>query len=409
MKLRLIWVTGWSTPQKIAGVFFCLLTIGLLMHTLRSSDTDTYTPHIVKRGDISENIIISGNANASGNASVYSPSTGVVTDMYVKNGDSVIPGQELMRIQSTAMETDRANALAAYQSAQAALNVSKQTKLTNQSLLEAGRKTVIDASISRQQMTTRRNDGTNNPATAKPYTQEEIDSINSSYESAAQSFAALEKKYLDSDSAIAAAQSAVSAAWLSYQSTLNGIIRSPIAGTVINLAVSPGDYVTAKTASIANQTDVSPVLRISNAGTISIQIKLNEVDVAKVRSGQSATVVFDAFPEKTFAASVSRVDTVGVNTNAVVTYNAFIDLLENDDRIRPAMTATVTIQTDTKKNVLLVPNIGLTKNKDQISVRGNSGKVQTIKPVTIGIKNTKESEITGGLSEGDVILVPKTK
>lgn len=375
----------------------------------RFSQSPLTDEYIVRRGDISETIIISGNANSSSNASVYSPSTGIVEEMYVKNGEIVVPGQILMKVKSTAMEIDRANALAAYQAAQSELNSLRQAKITNQSLLESGRKSVIDTSVSLQQMTNRRNEGLSNPATGKPYTQDEIDSINSSYTSAKSLFSSTEKKYLDSDSAINAGQSAMTAAWLSYQATLNGIIKSPIGGKIINLAVGSGDYVYAKVTGSASTAVIDPVLRISTIDALSILVKLNEIDVSKVQPGQDATVVFDSIPEKTFTATLNRVDEVGVNINAVVTYNAYLTLNESDERIRPSMTATVTIQTDGKKQVLLAPNTSLQKENTAITVLAKNGNSSVRKPVSIGLKNSEVSEITSGLQEGDVIFIPKAK
>lgn len=147
-----------------------MIGVGLLILILKpfsTSKSDKYDTYTVKKGSISEQVVISGNANATANAVIYSPSTGVVEELYVKNGDTVTANQVLMKVKSTAMELDKSNALAAYQSAVAALNTAKQTKITNQSLLESGRKSVIDASVAEQQMTNRRNEGLSNPATGK--------------------------------------------------------------------------------------------------------------------------------------------------------------------------------------------------------------------------------------------------
>jgi multidrug efflux pump subunit AcrA (membrane-fusion protein) len=168
-----------SLFKKIITIAISVAVVVWLISSFGSSKSPNYDVYTVKKGSISEQIIISGNANATANAIVYSPSTGIVEELFVKNGDSVKANQILMKVKSTAMELDKSNALAAYQAAIAALNTSKQTKISNQSSLESARKTVIDASVAQQQMTNRRNEGLSNPATGKPYTQDEIDSINS--------------------------------------------------------------------------------------------------------------------------------------------------------------------------------------------------------------------------------------
>ena len=398
-----------SLFKKIIIVAISVAVVVWLIRFFGSSKSLNYDVYTVKKGSISEQIIISGNANATANAIVYSPSTGIVEELFVKNGDSVKANQILMKVKSTAMELDKSNALAAYQAAIAALNTSKQTKITNQSSLESARKTVIDASVAQQQMTNRRNEGLSNPATGKPYTQDEIDSINSLTTSTKNAFTASEQKYLSSDAGIASAQSAVSAAQLAYQSTVNGTIKAPIAGTIMNLAVGSGDYVTAKLTTATATVETVPVLRIATSDSITILVKLNEIDIAKVRPDQKAIVVFDALTDTTFEGVVSRIDEVGTNANAVVTFNAYITIQNTDPRIRPAMTATVTIQTDTKQNVFTVPNVSLKKENNRVTVLKKQANSEVTVPVIVGMKNGTESEITSGIADGDSILVPKAK
>jgi len=364
---------------------------------------------IVKRGDISEHIIASGNANASGNAPVYSSSTGIVEELYIENGAVVTEGQELMKIKSSASDIEQAQALASYQNAVSLLNTTRQSKITNQSLLESGRKSVIDASVAFTQMTDRRNTGLNNPSTGKPYSQDEIDSITSSVTSTKKSFEALEKKFLDSDTTIQSAQSAVSASLFAYQATQNGVLNAPVSGMVMNLAVSKGDAVKAKDTTGFQTGTETPVLRLSSGSPITIVVKMNEIDVAKVHPGQKVTVIFDSISNTTFDASISRIDAIGENINAVVTYSTYVTLEKNDERIRSAMTATVTINTETKKDVLLIPNTSLKRNDGEESVEVLRNGKKNIQKVTIGIKNEAESEVLTGLSEGDTIFIPTSK
>lgn len=385
--------------------FVCLIGVFTVPRFRNARADETYR---VDKGDVSETIVISGNANASDNAKVYSPATGVVEEVYVKNGDVVAVGQELLKVKSTAMETDRAAMFAAYQSALAGVNTAKQAKITGQSTLESSRKSVIDASIAKQQMEQRRIKGTTNPSTGEQYTQDEIDSINSSYESAKSSFAAAEKKFLDADMNIAAAQSAVSAAWLEYQATLNGVIKAPAAGTVANLSLDVGDYVRAKITSPTTSNEGDPVLRILSGRGVTVAVKVNEIDIPNVRVGQKATVLFDALQGASYSGSVVRVDTVGENVNAVVTYNTYIQIDDADDRVRPTMTATVTIETDYLRNVLVVPNSALTTTEDgQTAVREPGRGGTRLQPVKTGKKSGTVTQILEGLSEGDTILIPK--
>ncbi len=403
------WLTTGPT-KYIVGVIVIVLALIVLVQIRASASKDSeYEAYIVKRGDISETIINSGNVSISANASVYSQTNGIVEAVYVKNGDVVSEGQELVKIRSTATDSERSAALAAYQSALSTYNSSKSSKIANQSLLEAGRKTVIDASVALEQMTNRRNVSQPNPLTNKPYTQDEIESIKSSYTSAKKSFEVLEKKYLDSDGGIAASGSDMAAKSFAYQATVNGLVKAPIAGTVANLTIEPGDAVLASSGVGMSSPADRPLLRIGTLEAMSIKVALNEIDIAKVREGQNATVVFDAFPDKMLQATVSRVDSIGTNTNAVVTYDVYITTTDTDPRVRSGMTATVTITTDPKKDVLIVPNIGLSKEKNDIIIRKKNGTSTTSQKVTVGIKNSINSEVISGVADGDTILVPKSK
>lgn len=398
-----------SLPQRIGVVLLLVVISAIIVPRFRRGSSAA--PHRISKGEVVESIVISGNANAADNAKVFSPTTGIVEELYVKNGDSVTAGTELLKVKSTAMENEKAAMLAQYQAAVASLNAAKQTKISLQSSLESGRTLVINTSIAKQQMDERRNEGGVNPATGEAYKQDEIDGIVSAYESAKIAFAASEKKYLDADASIAAAQSALNAALLEYQASLNGVIKAPVSGVVANLAVDTGDYVRAKFTNPASTAEGDPVLRILAEGGVTVMVKLNEIDISKVKTGQLASVRFDAFPEKEFPATVARVDTVGENENAVVTYKAYVALTDaNDDRVRPSMTATVVIETDRLRDVLVVPNSALTRTEQgKTAVRRLQGNSEVTVPVTVGKKNGSITQILDGVNEGDMILIPSAE
>lgn len=105
-----------------------------------------------------------------------------------------------------------------------------------------------------------------------------------------------------------------------------------------------------------------------------LEVAIDEADVGSVKQGQNATFTVDAFPGKTFPATITRVD-VGSNLSAqsstssssttssaagqVVSYAAELAVQNADFQLRPGMTATADIVTMEKKNVLLVPNAAL--------------------------------------------------
>ena len=152
------------------------------------------------------------------------------------------------------------------------------------------------------------------------------------------------------------------------------------------------------------------------------EISLNEVDAAKVKIGQKATLTFDALPDLTISGKVLEVDIIGTVSQGVVSYGVKIVLDTDEEQIKPGMSITADIITDSKQDVLVVPN-GAVKSqgnshyvelveaseemKQQLSVN-TSGVTLSSSPksqsVEIGISNDLSTEIISGLKEGDIIV-----
>ncbi len=138
------------------------------------------------------------------------------------------------------------------------------------------------------------------------------------------------------------------------------------------------------------------------AGTI-VVIQLSELDVAKLTQGVEAEVVFDAFPDKQFTGIVERIDEVGSKSNSVVSYTAYIRIQTTDQPVYGGMTATVSIQTNTRENVLVVPNRTINKRDETYYVTVINGRNNAEQTITLGVKNGEFTEITSGLTEGQRI------
>ncbi|MDD2697118.1 MAG: efflux RND transporter periplasmic adaptor subunit, partial [Candidatus Pacebacteria bacterium] len=122
-------------------------------------------------------------------------------------------------------------------------------------------------------------------------------------------------------------------------------IYSPFDGIVASINVENGDSVSGSTVL------VNLITRQKIA-----EISLNEVDAANVKVGQKATLTFDALSDVTLTGKVSDVDTVGTVSQGVVSYGVKIVFDTQDDRVKSGMSVTADIITDSKQDVLLVPN-----------------------------------------------------
>lgn len=141
-----------------------------------------------------------------------------------------------------------------------------------------------------------------------------------------------------------------------------------------------------------------------------LQVKLTiaEVDVAKIKAGQSADLTLDALSGQTYSAKVLSVSPVGTVTQGVVNYPVVVSLTNNDGQIKAGMTANLAINVEERDNVLLLPlrAVRTTGNQKTVTV---SYKGQNISvPVQTGLTNDTNVEITSGLNEGDVVQLTTT-
>jgi HlyD family secretion protein len=130
-------------------------------------------------------------------------------------------------------------------------------------------------------------------------------------------------------------------------------IRSPIDGTVIDRPVNVGQTVAASMN--------APILfKVATDLTkMKVQCSVDEADIGRVKEGQKVRFTVDAFQGETFNGTILQVRYAAVTTNNVVTYATIVDAPNPEIKLRPGMTATVTIVTGESKGVLKVPNAAL--------------------------------------------------
>lgn len=163
---------------------------------------------------------------------------------------------------------------------------------------------------------------------------------------------------------VAAARAVVSSDRTNLTKT---VIRSPVKGVVLTRQIEPGQTV----ASSFN----TPTLFViaQDLAQMKLPVAVDEADVGEVALGQQATFTVDAFPGESFPATISRVDlgsnltatsatpatTTSTANSQVVSYNANLTVGNATLRLRPGMTATATIVTKARPDVVLVPNAAL--------------------------------------------------
>ena len=214
----------------------------------------------------------------------------------------------------------------------------------------------------------------------------------------------------------------------------NSTIYAPIDGIVLTRSVDPGQTVASSLQ--------APVLFIIAADLRNMELvaAVDEADIGAVKSGQHARFTVDAFPDRPFDAEIRDISFASLTTDGVVTYNARLEVNNNELLLRPGMTATVSVVTRQAKGVLTVPSTAFRYRPAQQAARtwslsdlftgrmgrpgGNRQRQQQPTPPTdgsrtlyvlengrphpvkvkIGSTDGELTEITSGLDEGALVI-----
>jgi HlyD family secretion protein len=210
-------------------------------------------------------------------------------------------------------------------------------------------------------------------------------------------------------------------------------IRSPVNGTVISRNVDVGQTVAASLQ--------APTLFTIAKDLTQMQVDSNvsEADVGRITMGQEATFTVDAYPERIFRGKVSEIRNAPIIVQNVVTYDVVILVKNEDLKLKPGMTANVTVMIAHRDGVLKIPNAALRfrpdsakresgkaggppqKAGEQVKPaqgdQGRPGRVWVVSPegrptpvsITVGITDGTFSEVAGGdLREGAEVIVEQT-
>ena len=188
----------------------------------------------------------------------------------------------------------------------------------------------------------------------------------------------------------------------------NYTVRAPFAGTLSKIPLKVGD-------SAGSGSAIATLITKQNTAVLSV----NEVDAAKIKVGQKATLTFDAIEDLSISGVVSQIDSSGTVSQGVVTYSVKISFDTQDVRVKSGMSVNATIQTMVKTDVLMVPSTAVKAQgasghyvqmfDSPISTTGNAqGEFSETLPrnqnVEVGISDDTSTEITSGLKEGEQVV-----
>ena len=382
-----------------------LIALLLLVRCLRPAPPIQYATAPVERHDLNVTITATGNLAPTVQVNVGSEESGLVDKVYVQNNDHVVRGQPLAQLDLSRLRDALVQSQATLQAAIATV--------------AQGRATVAQtrANLAREAEVYKLSGG-------KVPSQTELDTARADFARAVANVAQAEAQ-------VSQAKANVST---NRTSLAKGTIYAPVTGVVLSRQVEPGQ-------TVAASFNVATLFTIAqDLSQMKIQVKVDEADVGELRTGAPATFTVDAYPNRVFPATVTRVD-LGANatpivnsagtaptaTTNVVAYTAELEVSNPDGSLKPGMTATTNIVTESVKNVLLVANAALRftppaqpaktnfigppsgqpKNADvtrgahrQVWTIGADGKPRSI-AVTVGHTNGSMTEVSGsGLHPG---------
>lgn len=182
------------------------------------------------------------------------------------------------------------------------------------------------------------------------------------------------------------------------------VITSPIDGVVIGEPLPAGQMVAQ---GISNP---MVILTVADMSKMQIKTQVDETDIGKVAVGQSATFTVSAHPDKVFTGVVSGVSQKATTTQNVVYYAVTIDVHDEQNLLKPAMTARVNINASEAKNVLTIPLSAVRSDSSgqYVNVLKNNGQQDKV-VITTGVSGDEKVEVTSGLAEGDKVVVSQSK
>jgi HlyD family secretion protein len=315
---------GMRKRWVIASVIVLLLVVLLSLVRGGKDPRGHYTTEQAAMGNLMVAVSATGTLQPTTSIDVGSEQSGTLASVLVQENDRVKRGQLLAQLDLAKLQDAVNKSRAALAAAEAGVAQAKATVAESK------------ASLARMRQVAELSGG-------KVPSKTEMETAEASFERANANEAG----------ARAAVQQAQAALKTDKTNLSKGTIRSPVDGVVLARKVEPGQTVVAAM--------TIPVLftLAEDLTAMELQVKVDEADVSSVKLGQPASFTVSAWPGRSFPATIRRVGIGSTITDNVVTYKTVLTVKNKDLALRPGMTATASIVTAQRDNVLLVPNAAL--------------------------------------------------
>jgi HlyD family secretion protein len=298
---------GWWLRIVVPALVVAVLaTLGakLLLHP-RTKGT-TLAVDAVARRDIALTIEATGTVEPIDLVEVKSKASGQILRMPVSVGSVVHAGDLLAQIDAFTVKNQYDQSVAALHAAQAKSDISRAQKQRSDSLFAQG---VI---------------------TADEHEAAILDLANS-------------------EAALVKARTDMATSKLSFE---DATVRAPVGGTILEQLVTVGQVISSATASVSGGT---ALLHMADLSRIRLQALVSETDIGSVHAGETASVTVDAYPNRTFAGSVEKIEPEAVVQQSVTLFPVLISISNEQGLLLPGMNGEVSMLIDQRNNALSVP------------------------------------------------------
>ncbi len=304
----------------IAVVALLVAGVGIYYFKTRKPEI-SYKTAKLEKGTIVSTVSATGNLSAVTTIQVGTQVSGTIQKLYVDYNSRVKKGQTIAEIDPSLFNASVEQSQGNYLSAEANLLKAKVALADAERTLQRNKKLLADGIIS----------------------QGDFDVSETAWQSAKASIKAAEGSVAQTRGAL-------------LQSKTNlrySIIRSPVDGVVISRAIDVGQTVAASFQTPTLFTIAQDLTKMQ------IEVSVDEADISRVKLGQQATFTVDAYPEQKFGGKVVQIRSAPVVTQNVVTYVVVVNVDNSEMKLKPGMTANVSLVVAKKDDVVKIPPAAL--------------------------------------------------
>ena len=178
-------------------------------------------------------------------------------------------------------------------------------------------------------------------------------------------------------------------------------ILAPFDCTVLTRPVSLGQTVSGS----AGYNSGTEIMTIADLNNMIVDAHINQADVTRLKRGLPVEIQVEAVPGLTMTGMVERIAPQAVIKNNIKGFEARIQIKSIDSRVRPGMTAVLTIPVASAAGVLSVPLAAVFTDRDERYVYVKKDEAYQRRPVLIGISDLSYAEVQGGLTAGEVVAL----